>query len=238
MPAPRACLAAASLDGQIYTIGGLDEAGNPMATVLSYSPASGRWQTDAPLLDATDGDAAVANGGHIYVVGGENEAGKSSPPWRSTTPGLTAGPGAGQCQRHAGAPGSPGRATISMRSGASTTTATPSARSKPTTRLPTHGRRELRCRAKVPIQQWGRSPTAGSSSPVEAPRHRDRRCGAVHTMVEHLAAADTVAGGYDPHRRRGGQYVLCDQRFCGGPVEGCDHVCLGGCRPIATQFPS
>ena len=46
-----------------------------MSTVLSYSPVSGRWQTGAPLLDATDGDAAVANAGHIYVVGGEDVAG-------------------------------------------------------------------------------------------------------------------------------------------------------------------
>jgi N-acetylneuraminic acid mutarotase len=75
MPTPRSCLGAASLDGKIYTIAGLNGAGNPVATVLSYAPASGRWQTVAPLLDATDGDAAVANAGHIYVVGGENEVG-------------------------------------------------------------------------------------------------------------------------------------------------------------------
>ena len=75
MPAAESCLAAASLDGRVYTIGGVDEAGDTVATVLSYAPTSGNWQTDAPLLDATDGDAAVANAGHIYVVGGEDEAG-------------------------------------------------------------------------------------------------------------------------------------------------------------------
>ena len=43
MPTSRSCLAAASLDGRIYAIGGEDDAGDNLATVESYSPASGSW---------------------------------------------------------------------------------------------------------------------------------------------------------------------------------------------------
>ena len=125
MPSAESCLAAASLDGRVYTIGGVDEAGDTVATVLSYSPASGRWQTDAPLLDATDGDAAVANGGHIYVVGGEDEAGNVVATLEIYDPRAHRWARGRSMPTARWAPGSPGRATISMRSAASTTTPTP-----------------------------------------------------------------------------------------------------------------
>lgn len=69
LPTPTGFLAAASLNGQIYAIGGEDTAGDNLATVESYSPGSGSWKTDAPLPAAKAGDhAAVGGGGRVYAL--------------------------------------------------------------------------------------------------------------------------------------------------------------------------
>lgn len=49
MSTGRAMPGAASLDGQIYAIGGFTSAGDALSTVESYDPATGRWRTNAPL---------------------------------------------------------------------------------------------------------------------------------------------------------------------------------------------
>jgi N-acetylneuraminic acid mutarotase len=69
LPTSSGFLAAASLNGQIYAIGGEDTAGDNLAKVESYSPGSGSWKTDAPLPAAKAGDhAAVGGGGRVYAL--------------------------------------------------------------------------------------------------------------------------------------------------------------------------
>lgn len=71
MPTPRAFLAAASVNGKIYAIGG-DEV-DAQTAVEVYDAATNTWTTVAPLPNGR-GDLAVAGAnGKIYAIGGTPE---------------------------------------------------------------------------------------------------------------------------------------------------------------------
>jgi hypothetical protein len=65
--------------GAVLVAGGANAAGQPLASVDSYDPRSGRWRAEAPLAGARAGGevAALADGGAI-LVGGLDEAGPSA----------------------------------------------------------------------------------------------------------------------------------------------------------------
>lgn len=76
MPVPRYDMAASVLDGQIYVIGGLDGAGNAVASVLRFDPSNGgAWHDAAPLDGERFDAAAVTLDGRIYVIGGVDDDG-------------------------------------------------------------------------------------------------------------------------------------------------------------------
>ncbi len=71
MPTPRSALAAAALDGLLYTAGGTLNGGvNTSTAVEAYDPASNTWIVKPSLpTQTTDAAAAVLNG-ELYVIGG------------------------------------------------------------------------------------------------------------------------------------------------------------------------
>lgn len=69
MPTPRGALAAAEVDGKLYTVGGYDGNGNSGAVEV-YDPLTNRWTAKAPLPTPRDHLAAVAVKNRLYAVGG------------------------------------------------------------------------------------------------------------------------------------------------------------------------
>jgi len=73
MPTGRQALAAATVDGKIYAIGGLDFiSGNLLNTVEVYDPSSNSWSNATSMPTARAYIAAVAVNGKIYAIGGSN----------------------------------------------------------------------------------------------------------------------------------------------------------------------
>jgi N-acetylneuraminic acid mutarotase len=74
MPTNRATLAAATVNGVIYAIGGYNLAGGftLMNANEAYDPATNTWATRAPMPTARYAIAAAASGGVVYVAGGNN----------------------------------------------------------------------------------------------------------------------------------------------------------------------
>ena len=78
-PTARNSAAAAVIDDRIYVVGGrqmlkqADGRTRPVnvATLEVYDPATGRWETRAPMPLAQGGLAAAAYGGKLYAFGGE-----------------------------------------------------------------------------------------------------------------------------------------------------------------------
>ena len=73
LPAPVARLAATSVNGIIYAMGGNDPQVNPVSTLLVYDTALGFcfcWTTAAPLPTPRINLAAAALNGKIYAIGG------------------------------------------------------------------------------------------------------------------------------------------------------------------------
>ena len=74
MPTPEAGAAAAAINGQLYVVGGISQAGvinNPRNAVLQvYDPTTNTWATKASMPTARGGAEAVAINGLLYVVGG------------------------------------------------------------------------------------------------------------------------------------------------------------------------
>ena len=78
-PTARNSAAAAVIGGKIYVVGGrqmvkqADGRQRPVnvATLEVYDPASGRWESRAPMPQAQGGLAAAAHGGKLYAFGGE-----------------------------------------------------------------------------------------------------------------------------------------------------------------------
>jgi len=74
LPAPRAAMAAAVYEGQLYLIGGLSPQG-VAATVLRFQPDSGTWEARAPMPAALGYIQAALLGEKLYVPGGCDAAG-------------------------------------------------------------------------------------------------------------------------------------------------------------------
>lgn len=78
-PTARNSAAAAVIDDRIYVVGGRqmqrqgDGKQRPvnLATLEVYDPATGRWETRAPMPQAQGGLAAAAYDGKLYAFGGE-----------------------------------------------------------------------------------------------------------------------------------------------------------------------
>ena len=70
MPTARRNLAAASVDGKIYAIGGHD--GSYLRTVEEYNPSTDSWRTVAPMPTARYELAAASVDGKIYAIGGHD----------------------------------------------------------------------------------------------------------------------------------------------------------------------
>jgi Kelch motif protein/Big-like domain-containing protein len=68
LPTRRFLLAAASVNGKVYALGGVDV--DPMATVEAYDPTAGAWIGRAPMPTARYGLGAGVIDGVLYAVGG------------------------------------------------------------------------------------------------------------------------------------------------------------------------
>ena len=74
MPTARSNLAAATVNGKIYAIGGVNSANAVVNTVEVYDPSSNSWSTAANMPTARIELAAAAVNGKIYAIGGRNSA--------------------------------------------------------------------------------------------------------------------------------------------------------------------
>jgi N-acetylneuraminic acid mutarotase len=76
MPESRFSLAAASVDGIVYTFGG----GNPSlpSTVYAYTPSTNAWAPAGQMETPREGAGAAAVNGLIYVIGGHVSGGIAS----------------------------------------------------------------------------------------------------------------------------------------------------------------
>lgn len=73
LSSPRVYCSLVEAGGQIFAVGGCDEAGNPMNTFELFSPEANRWTSLAPMPSARAGVALVSLGKRIMVVGGVGE---------------------------------------------------------------------------------------------------------------------------------------------------------------------
>ncbi len=68
---PRYDASVAYVNDRLYIIGGRSPSGQSVATVESYDPNSGQWDTFAPpMIERRSGAACHVVGGQIYVIGG------------------------------------------------------------------------------------------------------------------------------------------------------------------------
>jgi N-acetylneuraminic acid mutarotase len=70
MPTPRQEVAAATLGGRVYVIGGFGQGAEPMPTVEAYDPATNQWEPITPLPVSLHHAAAAVVGDRLFVVGG------------------------------------------------------------------------------------------------------------------------------------------------------------------------
>ncbi|CAH0999301.1 hypothetical protein LEM8419_00599 [Neolewinella maritima] len=82
LPTPRAAASVATLNDELYVIGGeigIDLQGKPVRdavkTTEAFSPATGNWSTKADLLTERHGTQAIASGDGIHVAAGSNTQG-------------------------------------------------------------------------------------------------------------------------------------------------------------------
>ncbi len=77
MPIGRACSAAVTVNGKIYSLGGQDNHG-PQADTYVYDPNTREWSAIAPLPVPLLRHSAVALNDKIYVMGGTSTKGEES----------------------------------------------------------------------------------------------------------------------------------------------------------------
>src|SRR3954453_8590032 len=67
---PRAEVAAAVLDGRIYTAGGFDARGADLSSLEVFDSGAAAWQTRAPMPQGLNHLGMAALDGLVYVAGG------------------------------------------------------------------------------------------------------------------------------------------------------------------------
>ncbi len=106
LPTPRDHLAAGTMDGRIYAVGGRVNGSyaNNLSANEVFDPSTGEWVSAAPLPRARSGIAAATLDGSLIVVGGESPSGTfddvdaydaGSDSWRTLEPLPTARHGLG-----------------------------------------------------------------------------------------------------------------------------------------------
>jgi len=70
MPTARGGLSVATVNGEIYAIGGLSD-GVPVNVNEMYNPSTNGWTTETPMPTARSGCATAVYDNEIYVIGGE-----------------------------------------------------------------------------------------------------------------------------------------------------------------------
>ena len=90
LPTARENLAAVTLNGLIYAIGGDNANSKALSTVEVYDPSSGTWTQKAPIPTARTGLSAVALNGKIYAFGGFDSNFNSVPTLEVYDPGTDA----------------------------------------------------------------------------------------------------------------------------------------------------
>ncbi|HET9141557.1 Kelch repeat-containing protein, partial [Actinophytocola sp.] len=79
-PMARTEVAAASLGGRIWVLGGMPDSGKPAPEVMIYDPAGDRWSPGPALPQGLHHTAAAGDGSRLWVVGGYVEAGSGHAP--------------------------------------------------------------------------------------------------------------------------------------------------------------
>lgn len=76
LPEPRAAMAVAVRNGEIYVIGGLDNwfKGTVQDSVYVYNPQTNLWSTMTPIITARSGVRAIGVNEAIYVLGGYDQS--------------------------------------------------------------------------------------------------------------------------------------------------------------------
>ena len=77
LPAPRFSLAAATVNGIVYAMGGVSP-GTWASSVEAYDPATDSWTTVAQMMTPREGAGAATVNGRIYIVGGNVAGGIAS----------------------------------------------------------------------------------------------------------------------------------------------------------------
>jgi N-acetylneuraminic acid mutarotase len=73
MPTARDHLAAATLSGKVFVVGGrVGSMSRNLATAEAYDPAIDRWESRRPMPTPRGGIGVVALGGRLFVFGGED----------------------------------------------------------------------------------------------------------------------------------------------------------------------
>jgi N-acetylneuraminic acid mutarotase len=88
MPKWRDDVAAGSVNGIVYVIGGSDFGGYS-ARLDAYDPASNSWSPRTPMRDPRDGPTVAVANGILYVMGGGDSAALAYANGRPYTPPLT-----------------------------------------------------------------------------------------------------------------------------------------------------
>ena len=75
MPTPRRFLAAGSMNGKVYAVGGYNDVVGRTPALEAYNPLLDYWQELAPMPRLRNFLATAAIDGKLYAVGGLNTAG-------------------------------------------------------------------------------------------------------------------------------------------------------------------
>ena len=79
MPTARSALAAAVINGTLYTVGGNNQGLAFLDTVEAYDPATNTWTTKAPMPVTRSFLTAGVVNGTLYAVGGSNGSASGNP---------------------------------------------------------------------------------------------------------------------------------------------------------------
>ena len=79
-PMTRTEVAAATLGGRIWVLGGMSDSGKPAPEVMIYDPPADRWSTGPTLPEGLHHAAAAGDGSRLWIVGGYVDNGSGHQP--------------------------------------------------------------------------------------------------------------------------------------------------------------